>query len=279
MAGLRELKKHLRSITTTGQLAGAMKTVSSAKYSRVNAALVRYREYAEGCDAIMEQFGGALTAAMPEGVTDAPAYYIVATSNRGLCGGYNSNLLSYAESFFREIEGADFRVITLGRMAENYFAEHGRETFKSFPLPDIPSFEGCKELLDFVWDAYSKGEASCVTFIYEGFRNMLTQTPKQRQILPLTEEQDTEAAADSDLLCIPDRATVMKSLCRSMIDAAVFETVLECAAGAQAATLIAMREACDNAEESASALELEISRKRQSEVTASVIETFSADSD
>ena len=277
MAGLRELKKHLKSITTTGQLASAMKTVSSAKFSRVNAALQRYREYAGGCSAVMEQFGGALTEAMPKGNADAPIYYIVATSNRGLCGGYNSNLLAYAQELFAEKESGEYRIITLGRMAEGYFAEHGIETLKSFPLPDVPSFEGCMELFDFVWNAYTSGKASCVSFIYEGFRNMLTQTPKQKQILPLTEERPGAPGAESELLCIPDRATVMKNLCRSMIDAAVFETVLECAAGAQAATLIAMREACDNAEDSAAALELEISRKRQSEVTASVIETFSAE--
>lgn len=278
MAGQRELKKRLRSINTTGQLASAMKTVSSAKFSRANAALDKYRRYAESCQAVMSQFGPALSKAMPEPNREAPAYYVVAASNRGLCGGYNSNLLSFAEDVFRQTDGA-YRIVTIGRMAEAYYAEHGTEITRSFILPDVPNFEDCGELLAYLYEAYASGDASSVTFVYQYHKNMLTQQPRCKQILPMTAENAAPVSDGGDMLCIPDRETVTKRMCISMVNAVIYETVLECAAGAQAATMIAMREACDNAEKSGAALELEISRKRQSEVTASVIETYTVDSE
>ena len=107
--------------------------------------------------------------------------------------------------------------------------------------------------------------------VYQSFHNMLTQTPAERQILP--EPRATETKDDGSLLYLPDRETIGAQLAVSCMDTAMYNLALENAAGAQAATLVAMRSACDNAEASAAKLEITINRRRQADVTASVIET------
>ncbi|MGN1410402.1 MAG: F0F1 ATP synthase subunit gamma, partial [Eubacteriales bacterium] len=123
------------------------------------------------------------------------------------------------------------------------------------------------------------GSFSSVSFVYQHFKNMLTQIPSKKQLLPLSDDitngGTTDVVGGDGILYIPDKETVMKNACLTCVDSSIYSTILEAATGAQAATLMAMREASDNAKESIAALELEISRKRQSEVTSSVIETYS----
>lgn len=275
MAGMRELKNHLKSVNTTGQLAGAMKTVSSAKFSRVNAVYASYMKYASACESVISSFGEALSDALPVKDETAPECVVVISSNRGLCGGYNSLLLTFAEECLDEYKknGKEYRLVVCGRIAAAHFAEHGENTEREFALHDVPAFDECTELCEYLRGGISDGSFSAVSFVYQHFQNMLTQIPTKKQILPLG-KTETSVSSD-DVIYIPDRETVMKNACISCIDCQIYSTVLDAATGAQAATMMAMREATDNVKESVAALELEISRKRQSEVTASVIETYS----
>ena len=282
MPGMRELKKHLKSINTTSQLAGAMKTVSSAKYSRVNKIYAGYLLYARSCEEIISRFGSSLVSALPCTDPDAPECLVVITSNRGLCGGYNSSLLAYAEECIGEVvqRGRAYKIVVCGKMASTYFAEHGVELEREFNLPDVPTYSSCAEIYEYLRSQFLLGSFSSVSFVYQHFKNMLTQIPSKKQLLPLSDDIPEAGMNGADeILYIPDKATVMKNACLTCVDSSMYSTILEAATGAQAATLMAMREASDNAKESIAALELEISRKRQSEVTSSVIETYSPEED
>lgn len=280
MAGMRELKKHLKSVNTTGQLAGAMKTVSSAKFSRVNAVYASYKKYSEACDEIIDSFGDALSGILSSPNPSSPECIVVISSNRGLCGGYNSLLLSFAEECLEEYRknGREYRLVVCGRIASAYFEEHGVKAEREFIFPDVPSYENAAELCEYLRTSFTDGEISAVSFVYQHFKNMLTQIPTKKQLLPLGNKNVT-SKNDDDIIYIPDRETVMKNACISCVDCAIYSTVLDAATGAQAATMMAMREATDNVKETIATLELEISRKRQSEVTSSVIETYSPEED
>lgn len=275
MAGMRELKNRLKSIRATGQLAGAMKTVASAKFSKSNKILQNYTEYAGACGEVLKKFGSELESVLPCPDAEAPECLIVVTSNRGLCGSYNTALLAFADECFlsRRRDGKPFQIVTCGKMAQTYYEEHGVETAKNFNLPDVPEYEDCGEMFEYIRNEFEAGHFSSVRFIYQHFKNTLTQIPCTKEVLPLTAEK-TEVSENTDALYIPDRRTVMKNACTVCLNACIFETVLEASTGAQAATLMAMREAYNNAEETAAGLNLEICRKRQSEVTSSVLETY-----
>lgn len=270
MPSLRELKKRLKSITITKQLAGAMKTVAAAKLSQVNATLDGYRMYADECREMSKRFGTALSEVIPCVNPDAPVCYVVFAANRGLCGGYNIAVLEYADEILANSE-KPYILYSCGKTAISHYEGTSR---REIVLPDVPNFDDIAGLCDELCEMYKNGEVSEVCLIYQKFVNMLTQTPISERLLPLSALSDT-AAGDDDEIYIPDRETVVKSLCERCIGVALYSAVLEAATGAQAATLMAMRSAYDNASDSSTSLETMIGRKRQSEVTASVLETAS----
>ena len=254
-----------------------MKTVSSAKFSRVNAVYAAYAKYAAACDDIISSFGEALADVLPCTSPDAPELVVVIASNRGLCGGFNSTLLAYADECFEEYKqsGREYRVVSCGRISAAYFAEHGVQTERDFVFPDVPAFDDCREFCEYLRNGFVNGDFSAVSFVYQHFKNMLTQIPTKKQLLPLGNSSVSLSDSTGDVIYVPDRETVMKNACLSCVDCSIYSSVLDAATGAQAATMMAMREATDNVKDTIAALELEISRKRQSEVTSSVIETYS----
>jgi len=274
MATLRELKKHLASIKMTGQLAGAMKTVSAAKFSRINRLLTDFAEYSNACDEIRERFGTLLNEVYPVKNAEAPKCIIVLGANRGLCGGYNIELYDFISEMLDEIKSS--HLVVSGKHAIGFFSENGIKPAKEFIMHDVPSFDECRPMLEYVLELYNGGEISSVEIVYHQFENMLTRIPMRSVLLPLKsglpDRSEVKSVSD-DTIYVPDRITVLRSAAESCVSSDFFGKVIEAGAGYQAATLIAMRSAYDNAEESAASLETDISRQRQSEVTSNVIET------
>lgn len=281
MAGhsdLRTLKKRLQSISTAHQLSSAMKTVSAAKYSRCSRRRAAFSAYAAACEELTSHFGSELDPYLSCKTPSASPLFVVFSSNRGLCGGYNSEILSFADEKLRSVP--DALVISCGKRATAHFAEIGVGLYREIVMPDVPEpdTEEFRELFRIVYEGFTGGEFSSVTLIYQKFRNMLSHEPVAETVLPLS--QDTAARADRDaIFCFPDRDDVLKTSAATCLRTVLYSRVLDAAAGAQAATLTAMRTACDNAEETERRISVEISRMRQSAITSGVIETSSDSSD
>ncbi|MBQ3276323.1 MAG: F0F1 ATP synthase subunit gamma [Oscillospiraceae bacterium] len=268
MAGLQELRKRLRSIRSTGQLASAMRTAATAKYARLNRVRGDFSPYAQACEDMLHHLGGSGIRRETEEIRHRDAVVLM-SSNRGLCGGFNAELFRFFSQ--REVRGEEPPLLFVcGRKAAGWLREQGLEA-EEYLLSDIPSYSEAKALSDRLRQLYVAGEAERILVVYQSFHNMLTQVPAERQLLP--EPKLGEGKPDADLLYLPDRETIGEQLAVSCLDTAVYHLALENAAGAQAATLVAMRSACDNADASAAKLEITINRRRQAEVTASVIET------
>lgn len=269
MAGLRELKSRLSSIETVGQLSGAMRTVSAAKYQRVSTTRSQFLAYGQACQDLMHTFGNQLSQVIPQKNPDAPKCYVVIGGNRGLCGGYNVELGAYATALLQQ-ETRPYRLIALGKRAEAALLEAGFSVDRVFPLGDVPEFGENQPLFTYLQTCYTTGEISSVHMIYQKFVNMLSQVPTSRRILPMELPQ---GQGNRETLFLPDEETLLHTVAGVCVDATMYLVLLDAAAGAQAATLVAMRSAYDNAQESIQALESQISRRRQSDITASVIET------
>ena len=275
MATLGELKKRLSSIRMTGQMAGAMKTASAAKFARISGGLSRFEGYAAACRDVTERFGDALTTVYPPADPAAPRCFVLLGSNRGLCGGYNMTLYEYADRILRE--AGEYRLVAVGRHAVNRYRELGFPLAGEFVLPDTASPDDAAPVFEAVKKMYLAGEVSSVEILWQRFVNMLNQEPSRRRLLPVPAGEAGRTASgggDADgMLWVPDRACVLRAAADVCLGADFSACMLEAAAGSQAATLVAMRAAYDNAEESSAGLEADIAHQRQSEVTASVIET------
>ena len=230
MAGLRELRKHLKSIKSIGQLAGAMKTVATAKYSRINSANAAYAGYAGECRRILERFGAA--AAFPnrpvgERETDAPPCFVVISGNRGLCGSYNTEILSLFGKAFDLTPNA--LVITCGKTASLYCRERNIPLLQEFFFDDVPAFADAQALSALLCEHYGSGKISSVHLFHQKFINMLTQHPHDEIFLPCGAADTAEE--DYRTVYIPDKNTVVKNTIISCIEASLYSLLLECAAG------------------------------------------------
>ena len=275
MSSLRELRKHLASVEMTGQMAGAMKTASAVKFSKISAALERFSGYAGACAGLRDRFGGALSEAYPAKNPDAPPCYVILGANRGLCGGYNIALYEYADRVIDECPVKPL-LVTVGRHAASHFRDRGIEPDAAFLLSDTPDAKEAGSVLQEILGIYREGRASSVVLIWQRFVNTLTQVPSSFVLLPMDSGNGAEVGDGrkaSEPLYLPDRETVLRYAADACIRADFLSRIYEAGAGHQAATLATMRSAYDNAEETAAALTADISHKRQSEVTSSVIET------
>ncbi len=264
MATLADLRKRLRGIQTICQLAGAMRTVSSAKLARLNATAYAFSAYAEGCRDLLRASGAVVSHAKSE---EDKTLIVLLSGNRGLCGSYHNELFSYFHSLR---ESGDACIITGGKMAAAHMRERGIAVEHEFQISDVPEYAQAEALADHILSLYTSGKVSRVLFVYSDAVNAMTQTPGCKELLP--GESGGEA---QDLLWLPDPETVHEGLAEFCLHAQVYYLLIRSAMGVQGATLVSMRSAYDNGKESAAELETAINRLRQTQVTASVIETSS----
>lgn len=263
MATLTDLKKRLRGVQTICQLAGAMRTVSSAKLARLSAASAAFDPYARACRELMEASGAVLAS----GEGAERTLVILLSGNRGLCGSYHNDLFAFFRSL-AEPEGQDY--IPCGRMAVSYFREKSIPALEVFSVSDVPLYAEAEALADRILALYAGGAYRRVLFVWGEGVNALRQEPRQLELLP------GEAGGETgDLLWIPDPETGRAGLAEFCLRAQIYSLLLRGAAGVQGATLVSMRSAYDNGKKSAAALETAINRQRQTQVTSGVIETSS----
>ncbi len=266
MPTIQSLKKQLRGIRLTQKLAKAMKTISTVKYSKLSSIYGQYAEYGRQCKILLEKYGADFSDTIREADPTAPAAVIVMTSNKGLCGSFNSEILKFASEALSGQEPV--LLAACGKKAISYFKGRSIPIEKEYILGDVPSYEESSALLEDMIAWRTSGKVSKVYVIYPRYINMVKQVPVICQLF---------AAGDSDdsgtVLFVPDRSTIVTQTAKTVFRGMFYGLVLESAMGAQAATLMTMRSAYDTATEYCARLERQINRKRQSAVTADVIET------
>ena len=270
MATLQELKKKLKGIQSTVKLTKAMKTVSSVKFSKLNRLYSENLQYMEACNSFYSAYSEEIDRYIPSASDGAPPAVFVMASNKGMCGGFNTEIFSY---FLKE--KGSFPENTLffpcGKKAVAFFEEKRIPYERSFIFDDAPTVEEIRAFLDEILSMREKNMISAVYAVYPHFKNVMKQLPETAVLFAPSEKKECESEALTEFF--PDRETVFKNVADIVIFNKVYDLVLQTALGAQAATLTTMRAASDTATAYCSKLQTDINRKRQSEVTADVIET------
>ena len=270
MASLQILRKRYKSIQATADMAAALKTASSVKYAKISRIFSAIDAYSGACDASLALFGSDVFARNTQIVKNRNCLVLL-SNDRGFCGGFNSELLRFFDEQMTN-EAEKPLLLIQGQKAVSFCNAKGYE-FERVVFADIPSYQDAEALTAKLFAVYTTGEADRIELIYQRFDNMMTQTPVRETILPRL----PKAAAEDqrEILFLPDRETALENPAMYCLVNSVYRIMLGHAAGAQAATTIAMRSACDNADKSLGKLEILINRIRQAEVTNSVIETSS----
>lgn len=279
MATLKAIRRRIASVKSTQQITRAMKLVAAARLRRAQEALLAARPYHEALHRVASSMlsieGAALAAA-----EDAPpaALMLVIASDRGLCGGYNANLIRKAEEEARRLRGAGLEThfFAVGRKAADHFKRAG-VTLASESVNHVPrlaTFALARRLATRMLADFRSGQIREAGIVYSQFRSALSQRPVYARLLPVpvaAAEPDAPAATTRYLI-EPSRAELMPIVLRRYVEAAIFQALLEGEASEHGARMTAMDNATNNASEMIESLTLEMNRARQATITKELMD-------
>ncbi|MFT4570953.1 MAG: F-type H+-transporting ATPase subunit gamma [Hyphomicrobiaceae bacterium] len=282
MANLKDIRKRISSVRNTQQITKAMKMVSAAKLRRAQDAAESARPYAEKLGELLSNVGSRVGSdahpLLREG-SDGPAHVIVIASDRGLCGGYNTNVIKLAESFLTSDEGKDATVVCCGRRGHDHFKTRiaDRITAEHVNRPGGFDLALAREVTADATARFLDGSAGAVYLVYARFKSAMLQVPTVERLLPVAanEEETTDTETNADYLYEPDAASLLGSLLSRYVETKVFQAMLEATASEHGARMAAMDSATRNASEMIDRLTLQMNRARQAAITTELMEIIS----
>ena len=283
MASLKEMRNRIGSVKATQKITKALQMVAAAKLRRSQDAAQNARPYAERMAAVIANLAAGVSG---EGApkllvgtgSDQRHLIVVATSDRGLAGGFNTSIVRAARERISRLlgEGKDVRVLTVGRKARDQLRRLDRSV-ATFEAGGNPSLEVAVEVAAKVRELFEAGDVDVVTLFFSKFKSVVTQTPTGVQLIP-AEVQATARPIDLKGAVYeyePDEETILEELLPRNITTQIFSAMLENQAGFYAAQMTAMDNATRNAGDMISALTLKYNRSRQAQITKELIEIIS----
>jgi F-type H+-transporting ATPase subunit gamma len=271
---LKHTRKRIASVRSTQQITKAMKMVSAAKLRRAQEAAERARPYATRLsDLLASVAAGADEGAHPflQGSGDKPAEVVVITSDRGLCGGYNTNLLKAAEAFLRSEAGRDATIVCAGRRGYDYLRRHYPDRITARFINQPFTIELAREVAREVSRRFLDGEVGAVYMVSSKFRSAISQSPQLQKLIPV-ERAEGNVEEVVDYVVEPEPAALLGSLLARYLDTKIYQAFLEANASEHGARMTAMDSATRNASEMIGRLTLQMNRARQATITTELME-------
>ncbi len=273
MPSLKHTRKRISSVRSTQQITKAMKMVSAAKLRRAQEAAEKARPYG----ARLGELLASVAASVGEGShpflepgAAAPAELILITSDRGLCGGYNTNLIKAAEAFLRSEQGKDATIVTCGRRGYDYFRRHHADRITAKHTNRPFDLALAREVASEAARRFRAGEVGAVYLVSSKFRSAISQAPALQRLLPVERAEGTEAT--TEYVFEPAPAELLGSLLERYVDTKIFQAFLEANASEHGARMTAMDAATRNASEMIGRLTLQMNRARQAAITTELME-------
>jgi F-type H+-transporting ATPase subunit gamma len=282
MAGAKEIRTKIASIKSTQKITGAMQMVAASKMRKAQDRMAASRPYSEK----MLQVISHLARATPEYRHSFMAVerphkrvgYIVVSSDRGLCGGLNSNLFRRLVIDIKEkrAAGSEPAFCTIGTKALGFFKRFGGTVMAQVAhLGDKPHIEDLIGPVKVMLDAFEAKELDAIYIAGNSFVNTMTQRPMIRQLVPIVGEEQSAMPYHWDYIYEPDARTVLDALLTRYIESLVYQAVVENSACEQAARMVAMKSASDNAGNLIDELQLVYNKARQAAITQEISEIVS----
>jgi len=276
MASLKAIRTRISSVKSTQKITKAMKMVSAAKLRRAQEAATAARPYADKITALMgnvaARVGSSSHPLLEQRDPERRIDVLLVTGDRGLCGGYNSNLIRKAEALLNERGWDNVRLTVVGRRAFDYFKKRPANIVdKHINLFGGPNSALAQDIGERLSREYAEGATDGVYLVYSHFRSALSQTPTVERLLPV--EAASAAGADSvDYLYEPDAAGLLDRLLRQYVSVLIHRAFLEATASEHGARMTAMDSATRNASDMIERLTLAMNRARQATITKELME-------
>src|SRR6267143_188509 len=278
MATLRDIRRRIRSVESTQKITRAMKLVAAAKLRRAQERILAARPYARK---MSELLGNLVTAGAGEGAPhplleqrEGPRRQIVIiTSDRGLAGAFNSNIVRRAVEFIRQSNAAEVTLVVVGRKGRDFFRRRAHAIkHEMLGFWDRLAYAHARELADYLMRQYLDGEVDEVHLLYNEFRSVAVQRPVREQLLPIPRAAAGEDGAAVDYIFEPEPGTILNDLLPRHVRTQVFRALMESVAGEYGARMTAMEAATKNAKEMIGVLTIQYNKARQERITKELLD-------
>ena len=275
MAGVstKEIKNRIRSMESTRQITKAMEMVASSKLRHAQQKVLSARPYFEILRGTITDIVNSNTDFSSPYLTQRPvnqSLYVVIAGDRGLAGGYNSNILKMVQA---ELEGKNATVLPIGKKAVDFFKSRRIPVLtESYAEAAEVSIGDCFSIAKLLSKGYLAGEYDEIFVGYTGFVSVLSQTPATMQLLPLVQSDEEKQGASSDILYEPDSTEVFQRIVPEYLGGVLYGALCESCCSEQAARRTAMDSATQNADEMIADLSLKFNRARQAAITNEIID-------
>jgi F-type H+-transporting ATPase subunit gamma len=280
MANTRDIRRRIKSVKNTAQITKAMQMVAASKMRRAQQAALAGHPYSEVLNRVLvslRDLVGEGDHPLLESRPIKKSLVLLVTSDKGLCGALNTNVLR--EAALLDVATTEF--VASGKKGASFLARTGRKMIADFALPDSPTFLQTKAVSKFCIDKFLSGEVDQVSVLYPKFVNTLTQKPVLVPMLPISKEVSAghdhdDKSAGSQFLFEPDSDQVLNSVLPYYFHFTVFQMILDARASEQSARMVAMKSATDNAKSLVKDLTLEYNKARQASITTELLEITTA---
>jgi F-type H+-transporting ATPase subunit gamma len=286
MPSLDDLKKRITSVKSTQKITKAMKMVAASKLRRAQENAEKGRPYSDKMNSIILNLSNSISdkenspKLLAGSGEDKVHLCIVMTSDRGLCGGFNTNIIKKAKTYFQKILDADktLKIITVGSKGYDQLKRIYKENIIekiSFKESKYANYFDADKVGKIIIDKFEKKEFDVCAIFYNQFKNVITQIPQEQQIIPLKASESEGSSSEDNYEFEPEEDEILSNLLPKNISTQIFKAMLENSASEQGSRMSAMDNATRNAGEMVDKLTIQYNRSRQAAITKELIEIIS----
>lgn len=279
MANLKEIRNRISSVGSTMQITSAMKMVSAAKLKKAQDAITAMRPYAETLTELLRNLSATLDADAGSKFADDrtvnKVLVVAITSNRGLAGAFNSNIVKECNRVVEETYfGKTVDFLTVGKKGNDIISKSSNVIFNNNEIFDDLSYESTAEIAQRLMDLFTNGDYDKIVLVYNKFKNAATQIVMNEQFLPIVsaKQEETASGTQTDFIFEPSKAKIVEELIPKSLKTQLFKALRDSVASEHGARMTAMHKATDNAGELKDSLTLEYNKARQAAITGEILE-------
>jgi len=277
MANLKEIRNRITSVGSTMQITSAMKMVSAAKLKRAQDAILQMRPYANKLTDLLINLSSSLDSSEGGDFSSERKQqnilFVAITSNRGLCGGFNANIIKEILSIIEDnYSNKNIQIMSIGKKSSEYFKNNKFNVIGTHDevYSDL-TYENVSIISESIMDNYTEGKIDKVILVYNQFKNAATQNVMGENYLPI-ETPEEQAAAIGDYIFEPQKQKIVEQLIPKSLKTQLYKAILDSHASEHGARMTAMHKATDNASELKKDLTLSYNKARQAAITAEILE-------
>ena len=278
MANLKEIRNRITSVSSTMQITSAMKMVSAAKLKKAQDAITAMRPYSEKLTELLQNLSATLEGdnggVFAEQREVNKVLLVVITSNRGLCGAFNANVIKQIKNLQASYAGKQVDVLAIGKKGNDALRKSCTIIDNQSGIFDALTFENVADVAQMLMDRFAAGDYDRIELVYNHFKNAATQIVKTEQFLPLSQAEATEEVNNNanDYIFEPSKEEIVLSLIPLSLKTQLYKAIRDSFASEHGARMTAMHKATDNATELRNQLKLTYNKARQAAITGEILE-------